>query len=276
LFVIRYSWLTPYFHFLAVAWWAASLAACTGSSPTPIPTFTPVPPTQSMATVRLANGEWPPYNGQALPHYGCDSQVVAEAFALEGITVEYGFFPWARSYWLSASGAWDGTVAWADTPEHRQQHYVSAEPTSIQKWVFFYRKDRPFSWETMDDLTGKTIGTTTGYVYSDVFKDLEQKGTATFEETSSDVANFKMLLAGRIDVFPMEYRVGYTILKSSFTAEEQAQITTSPKALTEFRPVMLLSRAVPLNAQRMELFNQGWQHLQASGRYTEIMQGCAP
>lgn len=121
-------------------------------------------------TIRLANGSWEPYNGPGLPHGGCEAQVVEEAFALEGIAVKYEFFPWARSYSLSATGAWDGTLAWDDTPEHRADHYLSAEPITRQEWVFFYRKDRPLVWKTLDDLAGKTIGVTTGYVYSDAFK----------------------------------------------------------------------------------------------------------
>jgi polar amino acid transport system substrate-binding protein len=226
--------------------------------------------------IRLANGAWPPYDGEALPHYGCDSWVVSEAFALEGITVEYSFFPWARSYSLSASGEWDGTLTWADTPEHRAQHYLSAEPISVQELVFFYRTDRPLKWETLDDLAGKTIAVTTGYVYSDAFQGLKQRGTVTFVESSSDEANFQMLLAGRVDAFPMERRVGYAIVQSLFTAEQRAHLTASTRSFAQLRSYLLLSKAVPQNEQRMGLFNRGFKRLQESGRYAEIIQSCAP
>lgn len=43
-------------------------------------------------TVRLANGEYPPYCSEHLPHYGIWSHIVTEAFALKGLTVEYEFF----------------------------------------------------------------------------------------------------------------------------------------------------------------------------------------
>jgi polar amino acid transport system substrate-binding protein len=202
--------------------------------------------------------------------------VLSEAFALEGITVEYSFFPWARSYSLSATGAWDGTLAWDDTPEHREQHYLSADPISIQAWVFFYRTDRPLKWETLEDLAGKTVRVTTGYVYSDAFKPLKQAGTVTFVEDSSDEANFRKLLAGRIDVFPMERQVGYALLRSTFTAEEQALLSDSLQAFAQFRSYLLLSKAVPQNEQRMKRFDRGFKRLQASGRYAEIMQHCTP
>jgi len=254
-----------------------TLAAC-GSSPTHLPSPTPLPPQPTSASnvIRLANGSWEPFNGPDLPHAGCDSWVIQEAFALAGFDVEYSFFPWARSYSLSASGEWDGTLNWADTPEHRAQHYLSAEPTSIQEWVFFYRIDRPLVWKTMDDLKGKTIGTTAGFVYSDIFKDLRLSGDATFVESSSDDANFKMLLAGRIDVFLSERQVGTYRIKSIFTPEQQAQLVGSPQSFSQYESYLLLSKAKPENEQRMILFNQGFKELQANGRYAEIMKSCTP
>ncbi len=251
------------------------LSACSTLNP-PAPT---APPAARQAEtdlneIRLTNGIWPPYNGPDLPNFGCDSQVVQESFALMGVTVHYDFFPWVRSYRLSASGEWDGTISWADTPDHRAEHYISEVPTSTQEFVFFYRKDHPFDWETVNDLAGKTLGVTAGYVYSDAFKELRAERKATFIESSSDEANFKMLLAGRIDVFPMERRVGRYLLRSLFTPAEQAQLTDSPKSFTQFRPYLLLSRANPQNEERMKLFDLGFKRLQAIGRYVQIMQAC--
>lgn len=249
------------------------LAAC-GAPATPAPP--PSRPSPSPNLVHLAAGSWPPYDGADLPHYGCDASVVSEAFALQGIPVEYDFFPWARSYSLASAGKWDGTLTWADTPEHRSQHYLSAEPISTQEWVFFFRADRPFEWQSMDDLAGKTIGVTAGYVYSDVFNKIRQDGSANFVESSSDEANFKMLLAGRIDLFPVERQVGQFIIQSIFTPQEQTKISSSTRPFSQFLSYLLLSRAVPESEQRMLLFDRGFQQLKKSGRYAEIMQGCAP
>ena len=63
-------------------------------------------------TIRIANGEWPPYLSKELKHYGVASRIVAEAFALEGVKVKYGFFPWGRAYAVVQRGEWDGSVIW--------------------------------------------------------------------------------------------------------------------------------------------------------------------
>jgi len=250
--------------------------SCTRENNTISPSSTQLIPTPKANVIRLANGTWPPYNAADLPHYGCDSWVIEEAFATQGIKVEYEFFPWARSYNLSATGVFDGTLAWDDTADHREKHFISTEPTSTQEWVFFYRKDTPFQFQSMDDLVGKTVGITSGYVYSDAFVNLRRNGNTNFVESSSDENNFKMLLGGRIDVFPMERNVGNYILETLFTKKEQALISETSNSFSQFKSYLLLSKAVTENEAKIELFNEGFEKLMVNGRYDTIMNLCKP
>lgn len=230
----------------------------------------------SSVVVRLANGEWPPYTGQHLSSQGCDSQVVVEAFALEGIQVQYEFYPWARGLLFSQNGVVDGAVEWAGTPAQQQTHFVSKGVLSQQQWVFFHRKDAPrVTWQRLDDLSGRTIGLTIGYAYSDVFTALRKQQPAMFQEAANDLLNFRKLLGGRIDFFPLERVVGYHLMHKELAPEEQARLTAESKPLAEFTPHLLLSRAVPENEQRMQLFDRGLDTLKANGRYREIMARCS-
>jgi polar amino acid transport system substrate-binding protein len=227
------------------------------------------------STIHLTNGDWAPYSGAALTHNGCDAWVVSEAFARQGITVEYAFFPWARGYQLAQSGVFDGTLEWGDTSSHRGSFYLSADFISDQNLVFFYRKDHPFTYTGLNGLGGKLVGMTSGYVYQDEFNHDRETGLIKVEEASSDEANLRKLLAGRIDVFPLEQLVGNTILANNFTPAENSQITHSAP-FAKFHPYVLLTKANPENAARMALFDEGFKQLKASGRYAEIMQTCAP
>jgi polar amino acid transport system substrate-binding protein len=224
--------------------------------------------------LRLAIGEWPPYTGANLPSYGCDAQVVTEAFALVGIQVQFSFLPWARSMLLSKSGMVDGTLEWADTPEYRKDHFFSSQPLSQQQWVFFHRKETQLDWQQLEDLRHFRIGLTIGYVYSDVFNTVRAKSPQLFSDAASDLLNFKKLLNRRIDLFAMEREVGKHLLKSNFSPEEQAAFVIHPKPIAIFSPHLLLSRHVAGNEQRMLLFEQGVQQLHSSGRYREIMASC--
>ena len=226
--------------------------------------------------LHLANGEWPPYTGEHLPGKGCDSQVVSEVFAEAGIQVHYTFLPWARGMLLSKSGALDGAIEWADTPEHRASHFISSQALSAQQWVFFHRRDAVVQWQHLEDLKHLRIGLTIGYAYSDVFKPLQAKYPAMFSEAASDVLNFKKLLNHRLDLFPLERGVGSYLLRTTFSPQQQQQIVAHEQAISHFSPRLLLSRAVDGNEQRMQLFDQGLERLKAKGRYREIMVSCFP
>jgi len=76
-------------------------------------------------TVRLSTSDYPPYNSEILKHYGLIPRIVTEAFRLEGIDVEYEFFPWKRSYLASAAGDFHGTLQWYYSPEREKEHYYS-------------------------------------------------------------------------------------------------------------------------------------------------------
>jgi polar amino acid transport system substrate-binding protein len=227
-------------------------------------------------SIRLANGEWPPYTGQHLPDYGCDSQVVTEAFALEGLRVEYEFLPWARGMLLSQNGVMDGAIEWAGTPEQQRTHFVNDEPLSKQQWVFFYRRDSSHPWQHLEDLKDRTIGLTIGYAYNDAFAELRRQYPVMFKEAASDLINFKKLLSGRIDLFPIERAVGYFLIRKELSPEEQVKLAEDPKSLVEFTPHLLLSRVRPENEQRMQLFERGLRRLKASDRYRAIMEPCTP
>ena len=225
--------------------------------------------------LRLANGEWPPYTGEHLLGNGCDSQVVREVFTKAGIEVDYTFLPWARGMLLSKDGALDGAIEWADTPEHRASHFISAQPLSSQRWVFFHRRDAAIPWHELEDLQQHRIGLTIGYAYSDVFKSLQTKYPAMFSEAASDLHNFKKLLHGRLDLVPLERGVGRYLLRTAFTPLEQEQIVAQEQTISLFFPHLLLSRSVPDNQQRMQLFDRGLRQLQEEGRYREIMAACS-
>ena len=234
------------------------LVGCSVSSVQPTTRSVAIKPTipdeiisPSTSVIRLANGDWVPFAGENLPGYGCDSHVVTEAFSQAGYSVKFGFFTWARAIRLAEIGEWDGTLEWADTPEHRSSFYISSEPLSEQEWVFFYRADQPFQWQSLDDLKDKKVGITRGYTYSDLLNDYIKTKKIIIEEATNDEANFKKLIAGRIDIFPMEKTVGMAMLNQLFSQEERDAIRFHNKPLGIFQPHLLLAKTNPENSLRM-------------------------
>ena len=228
--------------------------------------------------VRITNGEWPPYLSRDLPHYGIASRIVSEAFAREGIAVEYGFFPWRRGYEYALSGEWDGTAVWLRNPERDAAFHVSA-PIVMSRYVFFHLKSFPFSWRTTKDLRGLLIGATRGYDYGEAFMTAARTGAIALEYSSSDEQNFARLLAGRIHLFPIDEQVGQAMLAKHFAPAEVARLTHDRKPLREDALHLLLSRKVAGNDARMVRFNRGLEALRKQGvvqRYLDEGMRAAP
>jgi polar amino acid transport system substrate-binding protein len=225
---------------------------------------------QTSKTIRLTNGEWQPFLSEAAPHLGFLSHIVTEAFALAGVEVEYGYFPWKRSMKLAREGKWDGAVAWVDTEERRQDFYLT-DPVVPTKYAFFHRTDTPFDWNTFEDLKDVRVGGTLEYSYGKAFDAAEQAGVFKTHRAPNDETNLKKLLKERIKVFPGEVMVTYAQIRDTFADDQVAMLTHHPNLIHEQPLHLLLSKKVEGSEQMRDRFNEGLKKLKESGRYDQIM-----
>ena len=222
-------------------------------------------------TIRIATGEYPPFLSEELKYHGVGIRVITEAFALEGVRVEYGWFPWKRAYELMKSGAWDCTGTWRKTPDREKDGYFS-DPLYPTAFTFFHRKDFRFDWKSMDDLGGLFIGATIGYGYGQAFGDAEKWGSINVERVPTDLQNFRKLLAGRIHLFPINPDVGYDLLSQGFTPQEAELITHHPRPLLSAHTNLVFSRKVERNRRMVILFNRGLKQLRESGKIAQYFR----
>jgi len=223
-----------------------------------------------MEVIRLTNGEWPPYLSQDLEHYGVVSRIVTEAFALEGVRVEYSFFPWKRAYELAKEGEWDGSVVWLRMPE-REKYFYYSEPAVYCNYVFWHLKSCEFDWDNIEELEGVTIGGTWGYFYEEAFSNLEKAGKVRVEWVSLDELNFEKLLKGRIDIYPQDIYVGHSMLQQNFTPQQIQLLTYHPRSIRVDPMCLILSRKVEKNERLLILFNSGLERLRQSGKLDEYL-----
>jgi polar amino acid transport system substrate-binding protein len=156
---------------------------------------------QTSKTIRLTNGEWQPYLSKDSPHHGFAVHIVTEAFTLVSVEVEYGFFPWKRSFILAKEGIWDGSVVWSDS-EDRRKDFLYSDSVVPQTTAFFHLKNTKFDWDTYDDLRDDRVGGTLEYFYGTKFDEAEAAGIFKSNRAPDDETGLRKLLKGRIDVFP--------------------------------------------------------------------------
>jgi len=122
----------------------------------------------------ITTGEWPPYIGEDLPEYGPVSAIIKQAFSLEGIEVQWKFYPWARAMLVAEDSQCDGTAVWASSKE-RQEKFFYSVPIISNQTHFLHLKSKPLDWQTLDDLHNLLIGSTIGYFYGNEFQDATQR-----------------------------------------------------------------------------------------------------
>ena len=223
-------------------------------------------------TIRLATGEWAPYQSEKLVKGGFITDMITDIFAAEGINVELGYFPWNRSIELAKKGNWDGTFIWFDTAERRTDFYIS-DPVVDIKYVFFQRKDFQFNWNSVEDLTDVMIGATLGYEFGgEDFKNAEESGKIKVNRVYSDLQGMKNLLQGRIQIFPCDMLVGYELIENNFTPEQRQLITHHKKPVKAAPHHLLLSNKVKQNQRLIKIFNKGLKKLKATGEYEKYFE----
>lgn len=225
---------------------------------------------QAAEQVRLTNGEWAPYQGESLPHHGVASRIVAEAFAQQGIEVRWEFHPWARSLKMAEQGLRQGSAVWFYSPE-RAKHFLISDAVVDSGYYLFHRKDLAFDWHDIKDLRGLRIAVTRGFDHGDAFRNAEAAGELQAERLTSDEQGLRQLLAGRIDLFPVDKVVGFDLLHRKFTAAERQRLTFHPRPLHSASMHLLLSREVPGNAELMQRFNRGLKQLRDSGKVSQYL-----
>jgi polar amino acid transport system substrate-binding protein len=221
-------------------------------------------------TIRITTGEWRPFISESLKHYGVYTHIITEAFALEGIKVEIGFFPWPRAEVYAQTGEWDAMATLVATPEREKIYYLSSVVYSSKR-VFFHLKSYSFDWDTMDDLKGLDIGATKGYKYGDMFENAEKAGSISVQLVSRDLQNFQMMLRGRIKIFPFTLEAGYFMLNDQFSSEVAGKITHHPKILQEADYHIMFPKSSNSSQRLVELFNKGLKQLKESGRYDQML-----
>ncbi|MEX6504146.1 substrate-binding periplasmic protein [Pseudomonas zhanjiangensis] len=220
--------------------------------------------------IQLTTGEWPPFHGERLPYQGVATRIVSEAFALEGIEVQWQFLPWARALQMAALGQRSGSAVWRRNPE-RERLFFYSEPILTTQNYLFHRKQLDFDWQTLADLRGLRLGATRGYFYGHAFEQAEAAGLLNVQRINSDEVAFRQLLGGRIDLFPLSRVVALHLLSERFTAAERARLSFHPKPLSSHRQYLLLSRQVEGNAALIQRFNRGLARLQASGKVARYL-----
>lgn len=215
---------------------------------------------------------WAPYvyeeQGKA---QGLDYETTAIVFQRLGIEVEWQFLPWKRCLAMLEQGQADGALDIFHSDERESSLLYPSEPLSDVEFVMFYANARPHPFRTLDELSGLTVGTSPGYLYSQEFS---QSALFKHEPAPTHEANFGKLLRGRIDLLITDRRVGQHLLDQ---LQIRQQITMNPVVISRQSQFLAVRRnaGMDLLVQRfgaeLKRFKREPAYAELSARY-----GAAP
>jgi polar amino acid transport system substrate-binding protein len=222
-------------------------------------------------TIRITTGHWPPYLDEERPGGGFLAQLIREAFAHEGIRVEFSYFPWSRALALVKSRDYQASAVWSCTRE-RKREFVYSAPILPYQYVFYHREDMAFDWGSLADLKGMIVGLTQDYSYGQTLSAATESGLLITDVTTSDKANFRKLLLGRIDLFPMDPVVGEVMIAEQLGPVARSRLDFHPKPLRTALYHLLFPEDDPESGRLKRAFNRGLAQLRESGRYQELIE----
>ncbi|WP_147822335.1 substrate-binding periplasmic protein [Salidesulfovibrio onnuriiensis] len=226
---------------------------------------------RAVETVRLTCGEWPPLISKKFKYQGALPRIISEAFAQEGIEVEFGFFPWKRALEMAREGVWDGSIAWYRT-EDRDRDFYPSDPINYNRVAFFHLKGNGFDWENVEDLTKYTIGVTLGYSYGPRFDAMVADGQIRVEPVVAEKFNIKKALQGRVDAALLNVELGYYLLRTEYAPGVADTLTTHPKFLLASQAQhVLFSKRISNGPRLAEALNRGLKILRESGKYDQYL-----
>ena len=220
-------------------------------------------PVSNAQQLPLATGEWVPITSAAMDGYGEFTRSVTTVLKEMGIEPKYHFYPWRRCFDAVVKGR-----AWAAFPysytQEREKKVWYSDPLSCSKTVFFYydggKAPKRFIFSNLEDLKPYRVGGVTGYFYEEAFKD----AGLNVDYVNKEINAIEKLKMGRIDLMPVNERVGWNLIKTHFPNEAD-KFKTIAKPLDMNALHLIVSKEYPEAKKLLERFNQALKNCMKKG-----------
>jgi len=226
-----------------------------------------VPPSSAENTVVTAVCDpWPVLLDPDSEKQGLIVEIAQAAYLSQGYDLKVNFVPWSRAMVMIEQkrahlllGAW--------YTEERNDYLLYSKPIFSSAIQFIKPKDSTFSYEGINSLQGKRVGTILSYQYDQAF--LEEKSIERIAANSL-LYNIHNLIAGRIDLtLDDHYVLEYMLERHIPNWQDKVSFVEQPLADKDI--FLAANRTNPEHKAIIEAFNMGLAQLKTSGRYKEIV-----
>jgi len=179
-----------------------------------ITTIANVENSKQLKTITIVTGNYAPALDENAIDKGYVARLVTDAFALEGIKTKFIFVPWARAIRMVRRNKEVAVMYYAKT-KNGAEDFLYSDPLFQSTWLFFHLKTTKIHWQTLADLAPYRIGAAFGYTYTPKFNNFADERILNVHWASRDEQNWRMLIAGRIELYPSPENIAWYQLKHS-------------------------------------------------------------
>jgi polar amino acid transport system substrate-binding protein len=211
-------------------------------------------PASNAQSLKIATSEWIPFTSASLVHYGEFTNRVTIVLKEMGVEPDYLFYPWGRCFDSVEKGRVWAAFPYSYTLERAKKVWYS-DMLSCSKTVFFYYDGegttREYHFERLEDLKAYRIGGVTGYFYEELFR----KIGLSVDYVNKEINAMEKLKLGRIDLMPVNERVGWSLIKTHFPDDtHKFKTLDNPLSISPLR--LIVSKDYPESKELLDRFNK--------------------
>lgn len=215
----------------------------------------------------FAADTWPPYYGHQLIKGGFLTQIIQEAYALQGKRVFVVFTSWKRALELTKKGKYHALFGAYPVPA--REPYLQYSSAICQSRMYLVSKlNKAYDIKALEDLDKLRVGVVRGYFYS---KDFGHSNFINKLEAVSDEINIKLLIHDRIDLIVIDSHVLQHYVNTAYPSFA-GQYQIHAPVISDDSVHLAISKAIPNTQQLYQEFEQGLALMKAQGRVKAIMQ----
>ena len=195
--------------------------------------------------------------------------ILREVEARTGLVFDIRLMPWKRAYMNALDG--QGGIFGLSRNKKRLNLFDFSEVQYVEELRLVVLKGNEFTYRTIDDLKGKTLGVTRGASYGDEF-DRAKGQVFTPSEDSSPVCRLRMLLAGRIDaalIGPGEAALNFALARDKKLSEHRDRFVMLPPSFVRDDNYIGFAKAMQ-RTETLDRINRALRELQRDGVIEQI------
>jgi polar amino acid transport system substrate-binding protein len=238
--------------------------------------------------IKITTLDWKPYIGETICRQGWVQQLTVALLASQDYEIIATFYPWART--IAEAEAGNADILYPeyfiepDAPSDifkftkRLDHLALSEKIPGGPIAFLKRRgEKDYYNGNLLNLKGAAIGVVRGYQNTPEFDSLMDRHFFNIDEVTDDLANIRMLMAGRVDLIIGDPSViYYSVENSDWPADEKIYILSSIEVIKP--PIQYnylyyaVSKKRPQWKQTLEMLNRTLNEFKKSGELYHLIE----